>query len=330
MKYQRIALTLLASSALVFVMSGVASAISLGGIGGRPAHSDKNNPRSDSIFIYELAGGQSKDDQLFVQNASDEQVDIELYVVDGVTTQTGDLTCRQEVEPRTDISSWMNISEPGITLAAHSDRLVDFRIQVPENADVGEHNGCIVIQKKTDETANQDASGVRLQTRQAIRVALIVPGDIHRDISIATFDVKRESGHEKYTVGVKNVGNVSADVNVKLVVRNPLGKVVYQNGGQYAMIANETHSFTYDSDLKPFLGGRYTVDLELSYDKKAGSWGIKDDAQLVTVKADQRSMFFWPSAMAWLCLVSIVLAIGLLAMTRRKSRQKSISFKKKG
>jgi len=62
---------------------------SANGIGGRPANPDPNNPRTSSIFIYNLPGGASKSDQLYVQNGSDKEETIEVYSVDGtVTTQS--------------------------------------------------------------------------------------------------------------------------------------------------------------------------------------------------------------------------------------------------
>ena len=53
-------------------------AVSANGIGGRPANPDPNNPRTSSIFIYNLSGGASKSDQLYVQNGSDKEETIEV------------------------------------------------------------------------------------------------------------------------------------------------------------------------------------------------------------------------------------------------------------
>ncbi len=53
-------------------------------------------------------------------------------------------------------------------------------VNVQSKADVGEHNACMVVQRKAKQASN--AGGIQVQTRQAIRMAITVPGDIHRDI----------------------------------------------------------------------------------------------------------------------------------------------------
>ena len=67
------------------------------GIGSRPANPDPNNPRTQSIFIYQLNRGARKSDQLTITNGLAEQANIEVYAVDGTVTATGDMTCKQQV-----------------------------------------------------------------------------------------------------------------------------------------------------------------------------------------------------------------------------------------
>ncbi len=48
-------------------------------------------------------------------------------------------------------------------------------------------------------------------------MAITVPGDIHRDVTIEKFNVKNSNSSQLYEIALKNSGNVSADVDVKLV-----------------------------------------------------------------------------------------------------------------
>ena len=66
------------------VAMAVPAGAATGGIGGRPANPDPNNPRTESIFIYTLDKGASKQDQVLVSNGSSETKTVELYTVDGV------------------------------------------------------------------------------------------------------------------------------------------------------------------------------------------------------------------------------------------------------
>ena len=283
--------------------------VSANGIGGRPANPDPNNPRTSSIFIYNLPGGASKSDQLYVQNGSDKEETIEVYSVDGTVTTTGDMACKEK-----------------------SEDIVDFTVNVPSKADVGEHNACMVVQRKVKQSSN-NAGGIQVQTRQAIRMAITVPGDIHRDVTIEKFNVKNSNSSQLYEIALKNSGNVSADVDVKLVVKDPMGNVVYKNGGVNAMIANETRQFNFDSNLAPFWGGKYKVELSISYKKKAGEWGISQDKnELITKTAEPKELFFWPSTTALMMIgggILLFIILIVIIVIKSKRNKKTVQFKKR-
>ena len=313
-------------AALILPMS-----VSAAGIGSRPANPDPNNPRTQSIFIYNLSGGASKSDQLHLQNGLDEKATVEVYAVDGTVTATGDMTCKQKVEDKVDAGKWVNIPKQEITLEAKESKLVDFTVKVPNKVDVGEHNACIVVQRKN--TQPVATGGVQIQTRQAIRMAIVVPGDIHRDVTIDKFDIKNENGSQLYEIALKNSGNVSADVDIKLVVKDAAGNIVYKNGGVNATIANETRQFRYDSNLAPFWGGKYKVELSISYKKKAGEWGISQDQnELITKTAEPKELFFWPSTTALMMIgggILLFIILIVIIVIKSKRNKKTVQFKKR-
>lgn len=305
--------------------------VSAAGIGSRPAHPDPNNPRTQSIFIYNLSGGASKSDQLQLQNGLDEKATVEVYAVDGTVTATGDMTCKQRVEGKIDAGKWVAIPKQEVTLEPKENKLVDFTVTVPNKVDVGEHNACIVVQRKDTQPAA--TGGVQIQTRQAIRMAIVVPGDIHRDVTIDKFDVKNTNGSQLYEIALKNAGNVSADVDVKLVVRDPAGNIVYKNGGVNAIIANETRQFRYESKLAPFWGGTYKAELSISYKKKAGEWGISQDQnELITKTAEPKELFFWPSTTALMMIgggILLFIILIVIIVIKSKRNKKTVQFKKR-
>ena len=92
-------------------------------------------------------------------------------------------------------------------------------------------------------------------------------------------------------------GNVSADVDIKLIVKDMFGNVVYENGGQYAAIAEETRQLQYSSQLQPFWGGKYRAEISISYNKKAGEWGVSQDPNDLIIKtAEPIERFFLANA----------------------------------
>jgi len=238
---------------------------------------------NSNAFIYQLNRGASKSDQLTITNGLTEQANIEVYAVDGTVTATGDMTCKQQVEEKKDAGNWVKLAKSEVALAPGASTNVDFAVTVPDKADVGEHNACLVIQRKADPAAAKKG-GIQLQTRQAVRMAVTIPGNIHRDVTIDKFAVDNHS-KQLYNIAIKNSGNVSADVDVKLTVKDTLGNVVYKNGGEYAAIAEEVRQFRYESNLRPFWGGKYKAEVSIAYNKNAGEWGAsKNSAGLTTKK----------------------------------------------
>lgn len=309
---------------IAIAVSGILPvAASASNIGSRPANPDPQNPRTQSIFIYQLQRGGHKKDALHVDNGLSEAATIEVYAVDAVMTATGDMTCRQQAEERKGASRWVKLSRSEVTIAPGGSATVDFSVDVPQSADVGEHNACMVVQRKA--AAAEQTGGIQLQTRQAVRMAMVIDGAIHREVTIGSFAAGAQSAAQTYAIDLKNQGNVSADVAVKLQVKDMWGREVYHNGGEYAAIAGQTRQLRYQSQLRPFWGGKYTVTASIAYNKQAGTWGVsRQAAELVTKNAQPVELFFWPTLPAWGIIIGApMLAAGLgwwLVQRRRKRR----------
>ena len=288
-------------------------------VGGRPAEPDPDNPRTQSIFIYTLNGGETKKDKIFLSNASDDAETVEIYPVDGVVTNTGSYTCKQQVEDRLGVGSWVRLAENEVTVPARGNVTVDFTVVVPEGVDVGEHNGCIAIQRKSDD--GEVSGSIRVKTRQAVRMAIIVPGDIHREVTIEKYAVINGEKNRQHDITLKNIGNVSADVDITLSMKDMFGNEVYRNGGQYVVIANEKLQLLFDDKTQPFFGGWYTATAHIAYDKRAGVFGTPDDTQLVTATSKPVTIFILPSIWAFLLLGFLLLLIASFISWRRRERK---------
>ena len=152
----------LSLSITVAIMYGVgAGAQASGGIGGRPANPQADNPRTQSIFIFTMDEGKEQRDAVLVSNNSDTEQTIELYAVDGIVTNTGAYTCAQQSEAKQDVGSWVKLEESTVTLAPGESEEVGFSIAAPDGSDVGEHNGCLVFQTQDDD--EQASGNVRIE-----------------------------------------------------------------------------------------------------------------------------------------------------------------------
>lgn len=323
MKHAKILIASVSMIGISLAISGVVFAAS-GGVGGRPANPDPDNPRTQSIFIYTLQPGESKSDQLYLSNGGDTDETVELYAVDGTVSNTGAYTCKQEVEPRTDIGSAIKLSQNEVIVPANGNMLVDFTLTMPEKADVGEHDGCIVIQKKNDE--GQATGSIRVHTRTAVRVAVLIPGDIHREVTISNFNAtsRYKKGDTMQTglqvsLDLNNKGNVSADVAVNVHLKDIFGNEVRTPGsssqkaffsGQYPVIADSTFTVNYDTEFQPFFGGWYKVQADIAYNKQAGTFGVDTSGDIVRDESKEITVFYWPSVWFLLILALLVIATG--------------------
>lgn len=297
-----------------------------GGIGGRVANPDPDNPRTQSIFIYTLEHGETKEDQILVVNRTEEEQTIRLGSVDGVVTNTGDYTCRQEAEPVEDSGGWVQLSKTEVVLPPDGEELVDFTVTVPETADVGEHNSCLTLQavEPEDEAVS---GGIRLRTRQAIRMIVTIPGELTRDISIERFTATHDIGGQNYSLTAANKGNVSADIYMRVQLTSWLNNPWFtvkgaETGGEYPLVPGESLTKGFTTSLQPLFGGWYKATPSLRYDKRFGAFGTQNDqAVYETITGEPVNMFFWPTPLGWV-IIAIILGLIVTIIWRTTSRAK--------
>lgn len=290
------------------VLTGPVGAIATGGIGGRPANPDPDNPRTQSIFIMTIDKGETVKDSVLVVNNSGEKQTIRLYSVDGLVTNTGSYTCRQEADARVSLGKSIKLSKSEVTLEDGKNVEVPFTVTMPENADVGEHNGCIVFEAK-DNSTDTAGGNVRVKTRQAIRVVATVPGDLKRDISIEEFSIGESADGPTYSVKLQNVGNVSADVDVVVSVDSIFGSEIYSNGGGYPVLSDSALDLTFVQEETPIFGGFYNAQTEISYSKEAGTFGT-DNTDLVTKTSEKKLIYIAPTLVGGVLIFLLTASVG--------------------
>lgn len=283
----------------------VARAIEYGGLGGIPANPDPKNPRTNSIFIYTLSPGSNKNDAVKIINNTSEAKTVEVYASDSELASGGSFACKQKSDKQKNVGAWIQLAKSEVALAANSEEVVPFRVSVPENADVGEHNGCVVIQEKNGAT-EATGNGVQLSFRSALRTVVTVPGDIVKDVDFSDLLINKKDKKYIITAKLNNNGNVSLDTDVEVVIKNLLGRKVYQNGGIYPLLSQKQPielNFEYP---KPFWGGIFRVTGTAAYngdpDAALGTNNEKD----VTKHAPSKMILIMPDPLAALILLLII------------------------
>lgn len=164
-------------------LSFTAEAIEYGGFGGRPAYPRAGNPRTESIFVHTLEPGAIQKEGIKVVNNTPTKKTFLIYGGDSTPSTDGAFACKQLSEEKNDVGAWIKLDKSEVTMDPSTNQVIPFTITVPQNASVGEHNGCILIQEKKDKQEGQ--AGMALSVRTGIRVAITIPGDLVRKLEIA-------------------------------------------------------------------------------------------------------------------------------------------------
>ena len=301
-------LTSIVSTIFCFATVVLAQSPATGGVGGRPAYPTGANIHSQSWFIYNLEPGGRIDDAVKVINTTNRTMQVDLYPTDSLFASGGSFSCEQRVDTRDGVGSWLRLSTNRITLEPGASREIPFSMTVANNADVGEHSGCIVI-----EDANQTpqaGGGVAVITRSAVRVYNTVPGELTRKIEISSFSVSKGVNNAGVWVlkpRVRNTGNVSVDTGITVAARNILGGKVYFYEGGYTLTRGDESFWEFEMK-RPFWGGVYKGNFTATYDaNSSASLGVSTSSPLTTLQS--RVIWFWSWPTTWGWVAWLVLAL---------------------
>jgi hypothetical protein len=202
-------------------------AASYAGLGVYPNASEWNeqSPLSKSWFIYALEPGEVKNAKVDVINQSSQSVDIKIYPVDAVTTKDGAFAPQPEDAKKTDVGAWVSLPVSELSLGPNETKTIDFTIRVPENVEVGDHMGAIIIQGK-EVPAAEEGTTMRVVTRVGARIYLTVPGELIRELELNEFSWKMEEDRAVFYLTLTNKGNIRISPKGEIEIKNKAGKVV--------------------------------------------------------------------------------------------------------
>jgi len=315
--------TMFVTGLLLFTSLQTAQAVEYGGLGGRPAYPQADNPRTESIFVHILEPGDIQEEGVRVVNNTAEKKTLLVYATDSTPSTGGAFACAQHSETPKDVGAWIKLEQTEVTIDSETNKIIPFTIAVPQNASVGEHNGCIVMQEKKEKTGAK--SGVSLSFRTGLRVALTIPGKLERKLEIAGFTAtKKDDGSFLLHPLVKNTGNVSIDADVKVITRYFFGLKYFEHGGQYPILRGETSDWNFELK-KPFWGGWYRSSFSVEYDAnpEAGV-GVKSGKKLTRLEGPSKLFFSTPKPKALAIEIVVLLLLGfsgfLFLLSRKRKR----------
>jgi preprotein translocase subunit YajC len=306
---------------LATLTSSVAGAVEYGGLGGRPANPRSDNQRSESIFIYRIEPNVSVSDGIRLFNNTGETKTLTLGSVDSAPSNDGAFACSQEADPKNDVGSWIRFEVTTFTLENGQEKVIPFSLQTPDNASVGEHNGCITIQD-AQQNPSRNQNGIVLTFRSAIRVAVTIPGDIVKAISFNGITINQNATQKQlYTIqpSVVNTGNVSLDTALDIKLKSVFGNTVAEKRATYPVLAASGARWSFDIE-RPFWGGWYRADATATYNSNLAE-GIGQDSsgQKQSTSIQSQYIFIPPSPVAAVIqgVILLVALVGLFFLIHR-------------
>jgi hypothetical protein len=299
-----VALGLLAVA--IVIVAPVSSYAQSGSIGGRPANPDPSNTRTQSIFVKTIQPGVTIEDAVEVVNNTGVKKSVMVYATDSIVSSGGAFACAQAADKQKSVGQWIELSQSTIDIEANGTTKVPFSITPPANAEPGEQNGCIIIQEQKESNFQ---SGVSLSFRTAIRVAILIPGDIKKEITLNGLNIDEKTNKIIVIPSVKNTGNVSVDADITTTIKSVFSTVQSTQTSTYPVLRGEASEWNFEMN-KPFWGGLYTASFTVAYDTSNNFLGENKDVSIKTVEGQSRLIFVTPSIVAF--LIEFIIFVGLI------------------
>lgn len=298
-----------------------------GNIGGKPANPDANKPRTSTIFIKTIVPGESGEDGVEVLNNTDVEKVIQIYSVDSVRSSGGAFACAQVSEEKKDVGAWVKLEENEVKLPPGQKKVVKFNVNVPLGSDVGEHNGCIVLQEKADPEFQE---GIALNFRTAIRVAVLIPGDIIKNLQTSGIKVTPKKKTVDITARVTSKSNVSLDARIDVRLKGLLFGRSQNQENTFPVLSEEDAEWNFEFK-KPFWGGLYKAGFSVSYNGDTSvELGEDPESQNLTkIEGPSKIVFLWPhpiamglELLAFLAVVLTLIYVPKIILDHRKIKSK--------
>lgn len=180
----------------------------------RPANAQGIDGRSWAEL--ELEPGESANEYLAVRNLSDQSVTFSLTAADGYLTDNGRFNMLPSDQQSIDAGTWIQVDD-SVTIESGQTVVVPYTINVPGNAEPGDHAAGIAASVLSAGQSNGNQVGV--ESRVGFRVMTRVAGELKPSLQIADVHSQYAMAWNPFAPGnltlnfeLVNAGNVRLDV----------------------------------------------------------------------------------------------------------------------
>lgn len=205
------------------------------------ARADDGSPIALRIapLSYDLTinPGEEKSGKIYIENISDVDIEVQAELSNFFIDDNGSYIFTDEKEITNEnlkpylMSSWLSLNENNFTLGKGENKLVDYNIKVPLDANLGGHYGVVFFRtacKAFDDKAvvSTDKSSVCVSGRVGTLFLVQVGGDATKKGILKKLDLPKLSFGDKanLSIEIENVGNTHFRPEGQVVVKNIFGQ----------------------------------------------------------------------------------------------------------
>jgi hypothetical protein len=187
-----------------------------------PAHPDASVASGKAYFVYTLAPGGSRTDEVSVVNTTDSTISAWVDAVDGVTSiRTGAVYSARTVAAWR-AGAWVRPHVVSVTVAPHMQTTVMFTVNVPAGASAGDHLAGIAFESKQ---GGSRSAGITTVLRSVVAVQVRVPGPAAFQLHLysAAVGPLSTSGASGVTLDMEDVGGLLGKPQLEVNIDGPAG-----------------------------------------------------------------------------------------------------------
>lgn len=216
-------------------------------------------------FELTLAPGASRSLTVELGNQGAAAIAVRTYAADVYTIINGGFGARLRDEPASGTTTWLDYAAEVLTLSPGQGVRRSFTLTVPPDAGAGEYITSLILEND-EPIAGSGAIALNQIVRQALAVAITVPGPRAPGLAIGGASHKVVVDRSTVAIAVENTGNVRLEPVADLVIRDAVGVEVWRARVPMDSFYAHTGSLVevpLASLLEP---GQYTADLLLDED----------------------------------------------------------------
>lgn len=180
-----------------------------------------SNAEERRQFNFEINPGESKSDQMIIQNFDQKPLTLLLYGADATHSNQGSFALVNRTAQQRTLGQWIKFDQETITLNPNEKKSVKFTINLPTKTPPGNYGGGIAAETTSVEQQNginpSNGAGVVVSSRLVLKVFVSVPGDRKTSYEWTSFNHQVNVNNEdRFNFEFKNEGNTAITIEPEI------------------------------------------------------------------------------------------------------------------